>query len=163
MSAHWDSVHLRQALSWAKESKDPSTQVGCVIVGPDHETRSTGFNGFPRGVKDTPERLRHRDTKLKYTVHAEQNAILAAARVGIPLKGCTLYIAARDTMNGSVWGGHPCGSHCAPCIIQAGIVRIVSFPKKDGFSKWMEDLIFGEAMTREAGIQYDVVDKFDVV
>ena len=52
------------------------------------------FNGFPRGIADTEARLNNRDLKLKPIVHGEMNAILAAARVGIPLKGCTLYFAA---------------------------------------------------------------------
>jgi len=72
----------------AKLSKDPNTQVGALIVGPDNEVRSTGYNGFPRGIADTDERLQDRDLKLKLIVHGEMNAILAAARVGIALKGC---------------------------------------------------------------------------
>lgn len=150
MSDHWDHVGLRQALSWAKESKDPNTKVGCIILGPDHEPRSSGFNGFPRGIADLPERLTDRDLKLKYTVHAELNAILAAARVGTPLKGCTLYIAATDA-DYPVFGGHPCGSQCSCPIIQAGIVEIVAAPTK-GLTKWRDDVAFGRMLTSEAGI-----------
>lgn len=156
MSKHWDEVHLRMALAWAKESKDPNTQVGCVIAGPDHETRSTGFNGFPRGVLDNPLWLADREMKNKVMVHAEQNAIFNAARVGISLKGCTLYIVATDS-SGLIWGGHPCGSKCTGGIIQAGIVRIVSAPAK-GFSKWADDLAFGRMLTQETGIIFDEVE-----
>lgn len=49
----WDTYFINMAMLVAKKSKDPSTQVGCVIVGPDKEIRSTGFNGFPRGVEET--------------------------------------------------------------------------------------------------------------
>jgi dCMP deaminase len=49
----WDTYFIKMALLIAQKSKDPSTQVGCVIVGPDNEIRSTGFNGFPRGVQET--------------------------------------------------------------------------------------------------------------
>jgi dCMP deaminase len=65
-------------------------------VGPDREVRATGFNDFPRGVADLPERLQDKAEKLRPIVHAEVNAILNAARVGIPLKGCTLYLACTD-------------------------------------------------------------------
>lgn len=46
----WDEYFIKMAMLVASKSKDPSTQVGCVIVGPDNEVRSTGYNGFPRGV-----------------------------------------------------------------------------------------------------------------
>jgi len=48
----WDSYFISMAKLISTKSKDPSTQVGCVIVGPDNEIRSTGFNGFPRGVRE---------------------------------------------------------------------------------------------------------------
>jgi dCMP deaminase len=48
----WDEFFIRQAMLVAEKSKDPSTKVGCVIVGPDKEVRSLGFNGFPRGVRE---------------------------------------------------------------------------------------------------------------
>lgn len=49
----WHRRFLRLAEHIAGWSKDPSTQVGCVVVGPDREIRSTGFNGFPRGIEDS--------------------------------------------------------------------------------------------------------------
>lgn len=48
----WDIYFIRLAMEVAKKSKDPSTKVGCIIVGPDNEIRSTGYNGFPRGVRE---------------------------------------------------------------------------------------------------------------
>lgn len=48
----WDNYFIQMAELIASKSKDPSTKVGCVIVGPDNEIRSTGFNGFPRGVAE---------------------------------------------------------------------------------------------------------------
>ena len=64
----WDRHFTGLALYHAKLSKDPSTQVGSVIIGPDREILSAGFNGFPRGIADTAERLNDRDTKLKLAV-----------------------------------------------------------------------------------------------
>lgn len=152
MSEKWDRHFLQLCIDHARMSKDPSTRVGAVIVGPDREIRSAGFNGFPRGIADTAERLNDRDAKLKLVVHGEMNAILAAARVGIPVKGCTLYLAATD-VSGLVWGGPPC-TRCVVEMIQAGIVEIVSYPKKAIPSKWHSDLEFAAALLTEAGIAY---------
>jgi dCMP deaminase len=148
----WNTHFLSLAEQCAKMSKDPSTCVGAVIVGPDHEIRSTGFNGFPRGIADTKERLNNRETKLKLAVHAEMNAVLNAARVGVPLKGCTLYLAATDD-SGLVWGGPPC-SRCSVEVIQTGIRTIISYPQKAIPSRWHEDLQLAATLLNEAGIDY---------
>lgn len=139
----------------ARMSKDPNTRVGSVIVGPDYEPRADGFNGFPRGIADTPERLNDRDMKMRLIVHAERNAICNAARVGVSVKGCTLYLAATDD-TGMTWGGPPCTA-CAIEIIQAGVVCIVSLPAKEGPSRWHEDLEFSLKVLQEARVDYRVV------
>ena len=53
MNTKWAQYFIDLTLVVASKSKDPSRQVGCVIVGADKEIRSTGFNGFPRGVRET--------------------------------------------------------------------------------------------------------------
>lgn len=156
MSNRWDLHFLRLALAHAAMSKDPSTQVGAVIVGPDRELRSAGFNGFPRGIADTPERLNNRDVKLELVVHAELNAILGAARVGTPLKGCTLYLAATDA-SGAVWGGPPC-ARCAVHVIQAGIAQVVAHPRKNVPTKWEKSLALSQNLLQEAGVTYREVE-----
>lgn len=152
MSERWDRHFLGLCEHHSRMSKDPSTRVGSVIVGPDKEILSAGFNGFPRGIEDTPERLNDRDMKLKLVVHAEMNALLAAARTGMRLKGCTLYLAATDD-SGLVWGGPPC-TRCTVEIIQVGISDIVSYPVKAVPSKWHEDLNLSRSLIEEAGILY---------
>ena len=57
MSEKWDFRFIELARHIALWSKDPSTKVGCVVVGEDREIRSTGFNGFPRGIDDDEDRL----------------------------------------------------------------------------------------------------------
>lgn len=151
-SERWDKHFLGMALYHARMSKDPSTRVGSVIVGPDREILSAGFNGFPRGIADTPERLQDRDMKLKLVVHAEMNALLAAARTGMRLKGCTLYLGATDD-SGLIWGGPPC-TRCTVEIIQVGISEIVSYPIKAIPSRWHADLSLAGDLLREAGISY---------
>lgn len=156
MSERWDRHFLQLAIDHARMSKDPSTRVGAIIVGPDRELVSAGFNGFPRGIADTPERLHDRDTKLKLVVHAEMNAVLAAARIGVGLKGCTMYLAATDH-GGAVWGGPPC-TRCAVEVIQAGIVEVVSHAFKSVPSRWANDIEFARTVLAEAGIRFREVE-----
>jgi deoxycytidylate deaminase len=72
----------------AKLSKDPSTKVGAAIFDNKRRVISLGYNGLPRGVEDSPARLHDRDTKLKLTLHAEQNALAFATA---PLEGSMLH------------------------------------------------------------------------
>ena len=53
MPYNWDKRFLNLATEVASWSKDPSTQAGAVIVGPDKRIISVGFNGFPMGMPDT--------------------------------------------------------------------------------------------------------------
>jgi dCMP deaminase len=135
---NWPLRFLRLADHIAGWSKDPSTKVGCVIVGPDREIRSTGFNGFPRGVADDA-RLDDRPTKYELICHAEENAIMHAARIGVSLRGCVAY----STL-------HPC-TRCARGLIQAGVVEIV-VPSRPVPERWREDFEHARAMMGEAGV-----------
>lgn len=123
----------------AKLSKDPSTKVGAVIFDEKRRLVSAGYNGFARGVQDSPARLHDRDTKLKLTLHAEKNAILFATA---PLNGCTLVVT------------HPCCAQCAAQTIQAGI-RYVIWPKptREFLSRWADDYAYSLAQFREAGVE----------
>lgn len=137
----WERRFLLLAQHIAEWSKDPSTKVGCVVVGPDREIRSTGFNGLPRGVADTNERLHDRELKYPFICHAEENAIMHAARIGIPLKSCFLYVT---------WP--PC-TRCARSLIQAGIAEVI-YPKGIKIpDRWLVDFGMSVMMLTEAGIE----------
>ena len=127
MSAKWDIRFLKLATHISEWSKDPSTKVGCVVVGPDREIRSTGFNGFPRGIQDSDDRLTNRDLKYPLICHAEENAIMHAARIGLALKGCTAYVT---------WP--PC-TRCARSLIQAGVSEIVIPSGLEIPDRWRDD------------------------
>ena len=136
----WDKRFLQLAKHISEWSKDPSTQVGCVVVGPDRELRSTGFNGLPRGIEDNEQRLNNREIKYPLICHAEENAIMHAARIGMSLKDCTAYVT---------WP--PC-TRCARSLIQAGISTIV-YPKDIEIpDRWMEDFNLSMNMLKEANI-----------
>ena len=100
----------------------PGRAIGAVIVK-DKRVMTTGYNGAPAGVSTCVERgeclrkklgipsgTRH---EMCYAVHAEQNAIIQAAKLGVSIDGATLYCTHQ-----------PC-SVCAKMIINAGIRRVV--------------------------------------
>jgi len=140
MMTDWDKRFLKLAKHISKWSKDPSTQVGCVVVGPDRELRSTGFNGLPRGIEDNEQRLNNREIKYPLICHAEENAIMHAARIGMSLKDCTAYVT---------WP--PC-TRCARSLIQAGIATIVYPEDIEIPERWMEDFDLSLNMLKEANI-----------
>lgn len=152
MSKKWDEHFLQLCLQLASMSKDPSTRVGALLIGPDREIVSSGFNGLSRGIADNPERLNDRGLKLRLVVHAEMNAVLNAARIGARTKGLILYLAATD-QTGTIWGGAPC-TRCTIELIQAGIVEVVTWPFKAVPSRWAEDIAFARELLHEAGIIY---------
>ena len=138
-SADWDSRWMALAQLVATWSKDRGRKVGAVIVGPDNEVRSTGFNGIPRGVNDNVEERHDAETGEKYlwVSHAERNAIYNAALLGVSTKNCTIYVP---------W--YPC-IECAKAIIQSGIGKIVCFEPDLADSNWGRDfekslIILGE-------------------
>lgn len=158
--ADWDRAWMEDALYVARKSKDPSTKVGVVIVNPNLCDKgikiAEGYNGFPRGIADTEERLNDRDMKLQLVVHGEINAVMNCARVGISTVGCVMYVVATDK-SGAIWGGPPC-TRCVVECIQAGIVEYVSYPLKLAPSRWHASCEFAGSLIREAGLVYREVD-----
>ena len=126
-------------------SKDPSTKIGAVITDSNRRILSTGYNGFPRGFQDSEDRLNDRETKYRYTIHAEMNAIFNAAFNGVPLEGTTIYIH-----------GLPCCTECAKGMIQAGISRVVMNGDRNN-PRWKESTDFALSLLEEAGIEYEFV------
>lgn len=121
-------------------SKDPSTQVGAVIVDADKRIVSAGFNGFPRGVEDEAV---DRDVKLMRTIHAEENALLFARR---DVTGMTAYVTRP-----------PC-ARCAAKLVQSGISRVVySLPPVDFVERWAAEMREAQAMFTQAGVTVTVL------
>ena len=141
-SSKWDERFMLLAHHVAEWSKERGRRVGAVIVGPDKEIRSTGFNGFPRGVNDDIEERHSRETGAKYiwSSHAERNAIYNAARIGTPLKGCVMYVP---------W--FPCVD-CAKAIIQSGIAEVVAYEPDITDPRWGEEFVLVFDMLREAAV-----------
>lgn len=145
MDTKWIGRFLGMAEHVASWSKDPSTKVGAVIVDADNRIVSVGYNGFPVGIDDSPERLADRELKYKMTLHAEDNAILFAQR---RLAGCSIY----------VWPFCACPS-CAAKIIQSGITRV--YTPTAVHERWGEQFQLSRAMFREAGVELIVMDELE--
>jgi dCMP deaminase len=127
----------------AAKSIDKDTHVGCVVVGPERNIQVKGHNTLPHGVAaDPPERLGRPD-KYTWVEHAERNAIYDAARWGIPLEGCTMYVDLT-----------PCVD-CARGIIQAGLWEVVvSKERMQGYSSptYREQHVLAASLLKEAGV-----------
>lgn len=146
----WDRrfVEMAETVAGWSSCYQEGRQIGAVVVR-DKRILTTGYNGAPQGVTSCKERgeclrrklgipsgTRH---ELCYAVHAEQNAIIQAARLGIQLEGATLYCTHQ-----------PCVI-CAKMIINAGIIRVVY---REGYPDEFSLDLFGEA-----GVSIDRYDE----
>jgi dCMP deaminase len=139
----WELRYLEMAKLVSTWSKDPSTKVGAVIVDSDNTVISVGFNGLPRRIQDTDQRLNNRDIKLKMIIHAEINAIITAKR---PLNGTTIY----------TYPFMSC-SQCAGMIIQSGICRHISY--KTNNERWKDSFDLALEMFDEARVIVNLLEE----
>ncbi len=137
----WDKRFINLAKHISTWSLDPSTQTGAVIVDPKRRVVSVGYNGLPRGVEDTPERLNNREIKYKIICHCERNALLFAGRC---LDGCTLY----------TYPFMSCAT-CAAMVINAGITRCVA-PISDN-PRWKDDFELSQQLFKEAEVMVELL------
>lgn len=138
----WQKRFFDLARLVATWSKDPSSQVGAVIVDDKKRIVSVGFNGLPIGVADTADRLNKRELKYELIVHAEANAILTAPK---SVSDCTIY----------VYPYLPC-SRCAGAIIQSGIKRVVVEDRPIP-ERWLENFNLAKSILEEAGVEVCIV------
>jgi dCMP deaminase len=136
----WDRRFIELAIHIGQWSKDRSRQVGCVIVSPQNAIKAIGFNGFPRGLNDDVEVRHARPEKYLWTEHAERNAIYAAAREGIPLLGCRMYLP---------W--FPCAD-CARGIVQVGLTELVAIEPDFSDPQWGDQFAVSRELLQEAGV-----------
>lgn len=141
---NWDEYFMSLAHLSAVRSKDPSTQVGAVIVDSNNRVVGLGYNGFPRGCDDNKfpwEREgEYLDTKYAYVVHAELNAILNANKL---IENCRLYVSL-----------FPC-NECSKAIIQSGIKEIIYESDK---YKDLDQFKASKKMLEAAGVKLRQLD-----
>ena len=109
----WDEYFMSIALQVAKRGTCDRAHVGAVIVK-DRRILTTGYNGSPAGLPHCDD-VGHLmvEGHCVRTLHAEQNAIIQAAYLGVSVQGATIYVTHQ-----------PCLT-CAKMIINAGIRRVV--------------------------------------
>ncbi len=139
MNSKWDIRFLELAEQVSTWSKDPSTQVGAVIVR-DKQVDGMGFNGFPAGVPDKPEWLADKEFKNTIVIHAEENAIRFDTGSRLQHLKPTLYTTV-----------HPCPK-CTALAISHNVQRIVSLANsKYTFPLSME-------LMKQAKVKFDLYD-----
>lgn len=117
----WDEYFMSIAHQVAERSTCTRRKVGAVIVK-NKRMLATGYNGVPTGIQHCAERGCLRDQlgipsgerhELCRGTHAEQNAMLQAARYGTPIEDSIIYVTTQ-----------PC-IQCAKMLINAGITEII--------------------------------------
>jgi dCMP deaminase len=137
----WDEYFINVAYVVARKSKDRSTQVGAVIVGPNHEVRSTGYNGPCRGEADDDPSIQERPLKYSLMEHGERNCLFNCVICGVSAAGCTMYCT---------WGP-PCAD-CARAIVQSGIKTVVYHREFPGSHGWSESTQIGYDLLTRLGV-----------
>lgn len=140
----WNKRFLLLAEHIAQWSKDPSTQCGAVITRRDNTIVSMGFNGLPRGVEDSVERLAVRDIKYQLIIHAETNALMYARQ---RIEDCQMY----------TWPLMPCAA-CAGKIIQSGINHVFAPRMSEEIAtRWKESVALTRELFKEAFVAFTEV------
>lgn len=143
----FDVICMKQVYLTSERSKDVRTKIGAVLVK-EKNIIGTGYNGFARKVLDLPERYNDKETKYKFVVHAEDNAILTCARLGISTMNSILYTQA-----------FPCND-CMKSVIQAGIKKIIIHKQWPNMNpKWLKLMEISKIMMKESEIQLEILDK----
>ena len=137
----WDKRYIDLAKQISTWSKDPSRKIGAVAVGSKGQILSQGYNGFPRGILDLPERYENREVKYKHVVHAEMNVIYNATLNGVSLDGASLFVY-----------GLPVCNECTKGIIQVGIRRVVIYTDETVPPIWSDAFELSREMFKEAGV-----------
>lgn len=134
----WVLKGLGAAEHFATWSKDPSTQVGAVILSRRNRVIGVGYNGFPSRMKDDPARLADRALKNADTIHAEINAVLNATA---DVEGCPLFVS------------HPPCGECALFLSQVGVSEVhyrTIDPVSGFYDRWATSIERADGVFRRA-------------
>lgn len=144
----WDEYFMEIARAVATRATCDRGRSGCVIAK-DKQILVTGYVGSPKGLphcdeighqmKTTTHEDGHQTQHCVRTTHAEQNAIVQAAKLGVPIDGGTLYCKMT-----------PCAI-CAKMMVNAGLTRVVCEKRYHAGGE-------SEEMFRQVGIELDYFD-----
>jgi dCMP deaminase len=145
---NWDEYFMEITDTVAKRATCDRGKSGAITVF-DKKILTTGYVGSPPGqphcdevghlMREVIDEEGNKSMHCIRTLHAEENAILQAAEVGISLRGATLYCKMT-----------PC-YRCAMKIVRVGIVRVVA--KRKYHADRLSVQLF-----REVGVQLDVLE-----
>jgi dCMP deaminase len=144
----WDEYFMEVCRAVAKRATCDRGRSGCVIAK-DKQILVTGYVGSPKGIPHCDEvghQMKtmihedgHQSQHCVRTAHAEQNAIVQAAKMGVAIDGGTVYCKMT-----------PCAV-CCKMIINAGIKRVVCEKRYHAGSE-------SEEMFRQVGIELNFFD-----
>ena len=138
--------YLEIARAVSALSKDPSSQVGAVIIGTGGEGGPWGYNGAPRGCDADIDHRMERPEKYYWIEHAERNAIFTAARTGFNTVGSTMVVTHAPCMD------------CARAIVQAGIKKVIfPDPTPEFFERWKEHVERAVLLFNETNVDVEIV------
>lgn len=145
----WDEYFMEVCRAVAKRATCDRGRSGCVIAK-DKQILVTGYVGSPKGIPHCDEvghQMKtmihedgHQSQHCVRTAHAEQNAIVQAAKMGVSIDGGTVYCKMT-----------PCAV-CCKMIINAGIKRVVCEKRYHAGSE-------SEEMFRQVGIELNFFDE----
>jgi len=145
----WDEYFIEVMKAVAKRATCDRGRSGCVIAR-DKQLLVTGYVGSPKGLPHCDDVghlmkkvIHDNDTISQHcvrTVHAEQNAICQAAKLGVSINGATLYCSMT-----------PCRV-CAMMIINCGIKRVVCLKRYHAGAE-------SEEMFKQAGIELNILSE----
>jgi len=154
-----DRYYLNIAKEVAKRSTCFRRSIGAIIVR-DDQIISTGYVGAPRKTKDSFQHgfclrdklnIPHGERyELCRSVHAEQNAIINAARAGVSLLGGDMFIYGEDYKTKKPINAFPCFI-CKKMIINCGLKRVISSTEDGGMKiflieEWVREWTIGDIL-----------------
>lgn len=145
----WDEYFLGLLEPLSKRATCDRGRSASVIVSPHHTILTTGYVGSPPGqphcdqvghlMKTVTHEDGHQSQHCMRTLHAEENAVLQAAKDGVRLEGATMYTKMVPCYN------------CAMRIVRVGIAKLVAQKRYHADGKSME-------LFNNAGVQVLVMD-----
>ena len=141
-------VYFLLAMNCRKNSDyKGGNSVGAVLVMND-SVISMGWNSYPPNVDTDFLNQLPRKERAQFAIHAEVNAILNAAKLGIKTEGSEIYITR-----------FPCIG-CITKMVKSGIKKVHFLNEKDLDTRWQSRYLFTLANTGMVFIEYDMHNSY---
>lgn len=152
----WNDYFLGLAKLISAKSPDAQTKHGCLISGPNQEILGTGYNGFPRGMKEDDKLPTTRPEKYPWMIHSEANAVCStlmtrledatAYVTGLPCVGCLMIMHQKGVKRVIYGGGYGWSKDEQEGDVRAEFLRqsgmIIEEVKPD--LQWVVDMVLND-------------------